>query len=495
LLSSACRQTISQSFQSTGRTDLSPETFCGAEVRPRQILIKLSGCGEEFDVRELKTKLQTVLRTAIDDTLVTEQVGSGCLFLAESSRKSFAELSLAFSQFLFNSEPAAKSLLKEAGFDNLHIDYVEPNFVIHADDKSSRAAPLIKEPNDDHYRSGDLWGLITRDSSRLDIDAPEAWGFSTGSDATVVGIVDSGIYHDHPDLLKNIWSAPRSFTVELGGRKITCDPGTHGYDATAGVGKECYPADDNGHGTLVAGIIGARGNNTIGVVGVNWNIKLMDLRFLDAGGTGDTRNAINTIEFALQAQEQLKDDLNLRVLNNSWGYVLNSTNCTESDSLRLEVDKARSRGIVFVASAGENGDDNDAKPHLPSGFSLSNVLSVTAFDRFGDLTTIQRVPSNVGKTTVHLAAPGDDIWSTCLPRKGLYCEGSFTSVAAPFVSGTAALMFSIPRCAALGADGIKLKILEGAVKTSAMIDPVSGQNLTVTGGRLNAYNSILACKK
>ena len=150
---------------------------------------------------------------------------------------------------------------------------------------------------------------------------------------------------------------------------------------------------------------------------------------------------------------------------------------------------------MFVASAGENGDDNDAKPHLPSGFSLSNVLSVTAFDRFGDLTTIQRVPSNVGKTTVHLAAPGDDIWSTCLPRKGLYCEGSFTSVAAPFVSGTAALMFSIPRCAALGADGIKLKILEGAVKTSAMIDPVSGQNLTVTGGRLNAYNSILACKK
>ena len=135
------------------------------------------------------------------------------------------------------------------------------------------------------------------------------------------------------------------------------------------------------------------------------------------------------------------------------------------------------------------------KPHFPSGFDLPNVISVTAFTNNGALTTIQTVPSNIGQKSVHIAAPGDDIYSTCLPSKGNYCQMSFTSVAAPFVSGAAALMFSIQRCVELGAVGVRMRILDGSVKTASMVNPVTNENLIATGGRLNLRNSILGCFK
>jgi len=493
LLFLSCQPTTSPTVNFIAHAEPSAEKFCGAEVRPRQLLVKLSGCQEVLDAKYLNAKLQTVLRSKIDETLVTEQVGSGCLFLAQSTRKSFADLSVRFEEYLHNSNEITESLDKDSGNDNLRLEYVEPNFIIHVEGGSPD--PALREPNDDHYVNGDMWGLVDMDAARLSIDAPHAWGYSTGSDSIVVGIVDSGIYAEHPDLIDNMWTATKPITVVVGGRKFTCDPGTHGYDATAQPGEECYPGDRSGHGSMVAGIIGARGNNSIGVVGVNWNIKLIALKVADASGSGDIRYAINAIEFVLQAQNQLKDDLNLKVLNNSWGYEPNSTTCAGSNSLREEIDKLRSRGVLFVASAGESGADNDQKPHLPSGFDLANIISVTALDRGGQLTTVQQVSSNVGKTTVHLAAPGDDIWTTCLPHKGFYCQASFTSAASPFVSGTAALMFSIPQCAALGAEGIKSRLLAGAIKTPSMVDPVSHESLTVTGGRLNAFEAILACDK
>jgi len=469
------------------------ENVCGAEVRPREVLFKLRGCPAEFEPTDLRMKLQEILRATIDETLVINQVGSGCLFRAESSEKNVNQLLPLFRNLLTQQNQSVDLLLKGSGLEGLRLDYVEPNFVIHVDGKNLKNS-MANEPNDDKYLKGELWGLVNPKFRGLDIDALGAWKYSTGSESIVVGIVDTGIYYRHPDLAANMWIASRAFTVNLGGRKITCSKGSHGYNALAKPGEECDPTDQSGHGTHVAGIVGAVGNNQIGVVGVNWKVRLMALKFLDADGTGVVSDAVNAIEFALQAHEQLKADANLKILNNSWGFTLDSTACpVESNSLREVMEKVRLQDILFVASAGENSDDNDQTPHFPSAFDLPNVLSVTAINSDGTLTTIQGIGSNLGKKSVHLAAPGDDIWSTCLPQKRLYCQKSFTSVAAPFVSGAGALMFSVPQCARLGAVRIRTKLLDGVVKTPSMINPSTGENLTLTGGRLNLARSIALC--
>jgi thermitase len=462
------------------------EKVCGADVRPKQVLFNLNGCPEKFSFLNSIDNLQAIVKASIDRTLVLEPVGDGCVVLAKSSEKSVPQLILAFKNFFSQRTLEVNTLLKQAGLENLRSDYIEPNFIVRANDLDLPLSPS-REPNDDKYVQRELWGLLNPVFRGLDIDARGAWEYSTGSKSIVVGIVDTGIYYSHPDLAANMWTAPTSFPVVIGGRKITCGKGTYGYNALAKPGNECDPADDNGHGTHVAGVVGAVGDNRIGVVGVNWTVELMALKFLNSAKQGAVSDAINAIEFALQAPA------NLKVLNNSWGVTFNSNCPFESSALRKAVAKAESRGVLFVASAGENSADNDTQPHYPSGYNLTNVISVTALNNDGALTTIQSVGSNLGKTSVHIAAPGDDIWSTCLPQKGYYCQKSFTSVAAPFVSGAGALMFSIPRCAQLGAGGIKKKILEGAVLTNSMINPITQEKLTVTGGRLNLADSIALC--
>src|SRR5204862_4204226 len=132
-----------------------------------------------------------------------------------------------------------------------------------------------------------------------DIHAVPAWDRALGSRNTVVGIVDTGIDYTHPDLAANVWSAPRTFTLNVGGLTITCAAGTHGFNA---ITRSCDPFDDHFHGTHVGGTIGAAGNNGVGVVGVNWYASLMGLKFLSANGSGTLADAVNAIEFAIQAK-------------------------------------------------------------------------------------------------------------------------------------------------------------------------------------------------
>jgi subtilisin family serine protease len=200
------------------------------------------------------------------------------------------------------------------------VRYAEPNYLYHASGT----------PNDPRYGDDGLWGLGA-------IDAPTAWATTTGSDNVVVGVVDTGIDYTHPDLAANIWTAPAGWSV------MGCGPGSHGYRAINDAAS-CDPQDDQGHGTHVAGTIGAVGDNGIGVVGVNWHVRLMALKCLDAQGMTRSSDAVQVIAYAIAAKQA---GVNLRVLNLSW------TDPSPSQTLLAAIEQADAAGILIVAAAGD----------------------------------------------------------------------------------------------------------------------------------------------
>jgi subtilisin family serine protease len=275
----------------------------------------------------------------------------------------------------------------------------------------------------------------------------------------VVGVVDTGIDYNHPDLVENIWSNPGG----VGG----CPAGTHGYNAII---KSCNPMDDHNHGTHVSGTIGAVGNNGIGVVGVNWTTSIMALKFLDASGSGSTADAIAAIEFAVQAKIA---GINVRVLSNSWGGP------DSSQALLDEINKAKANDILFVVAAGNNGSNNDSSPTYPSSYATPNMVAVAATDNNDRLAEF----SNYGPASVHLAAPGVDVLSTVIGGRYAYLSG--TSMATPHVAGAAALLLAVQPT--WTTSDVRSAIL-------ANVDPVSNLNgRIVTGGRLNACRALPGC--
>jgi subtilisin family serine protease len=329
-------------------------------------------------------------------------------------------------------------------------------------------------PNDPSYSR--LWGLNNtgQNSGRSDsdIDAPEAWAFSTGSNALVTAVIDTGVQHAHPDLAANMWKNPG----ETAGDGVDNDDNGYvddvfGYDF---VNNDGDPNDDHGHGTHVAGTVAAVGDNNVGVAGVNWAGKVMALKFLSAAGWGESSDAIRAINYATMMKSQY--GVNVRVTNNSWG----------GDAYSVEMEDAIRRnaeaGILFVAAAGNGGDDhvgddNDALGHYPSNYNLPNVVAVAATDR----NDARAGFSNYGAATVHLAAPGVSIFST-YPNSTGYGELSGTSMASPHVAGAASLAFSYNPGATMAE--VKDALLSGTDPVSAM----SGKS--VSGGRLNAMGML-----
>jgi subtilisin family serine protease len=284
----------------------------------------------------------------------------------------------------------------------------------------------------------------------------------------VVGVIDTGIDYTHPDLAANAWSAPAAFSVSIGGATITCPAGSHGFNAII---NSCDPKDDHNHGTHVSGTIGAVGNNATGVVGVNWTTRIMGLKFLNSAGSGSTSDAIKAIEFAIQAKAVLGSAASVRVLSNSWGGD------TFSSALLDEINKANTNDMLFVVAAGNNSVNNDVTPSYPASYNAPNILTVAATDSTDALASF----SNYGPATVHLGAPGVNIYSTII---GSYAYLSGTSMATPHVSGAAMLLLS-----ACSQNTAALKNL--IMSNVDLLPALSGK--TVTGGRLNVNRAIRAC--
>lgn len=327
------------------------------------------------------------------------------------------------------------------------VEYAEPNFVYSA----------LQQPNDPKFT--ELWALRntgqTGGAPGADIEATAAWDLTTGSGDVVVAIIDTGIDYNHADLWANVW---------MGGglNAITQSP---------------YPFDDHGHGTHVAGIIGARGNNGIGVTGVNWNVKLTACKFLDANGSGDTAAAVQCLEHI----KGLKDGgANIIATNNSWGGGGFSQALYDAINAQRE--------ILFIAAAGNDGSDNDSAPTYPAGYDLPNIIAVAATDDNDDEAGF----SNYGSRTVHVGAPGVDILST-LPASntwgivGGYGGLSGTSMAAPQVTGLAALLKA--QQPARDWREIRNLIMAGGDQVPALAEE------TVTGRRINALGSLSCSDK
>ncbi|HEY3018861.1 MAG TPA: S8 family peptidase [Solirubrobacteraceae bacterium] len=299
-----------------------------------------------------------------------------------------------------------------------------------------------------------------------DDGATAAWDVSTGSRSIVIAEVDSGVDYNHPDLAANIWSNPGG----VGG----CPAGTHGFNVLTAA---CDPMDDDaafsGHGTHVAGILGAAGDNEIGVAGMNWSTTILPVKWLNASGSGSTGDLIAALDWVVRARQAGVD---IRVVNDSATFV----GTAFSQALSDEIDVLGDNGILFVTAAGNTADDND-DPRLrryPCGYDRPTEICVTASDRD------DRLPSwaNYGAATVDLAAPGDHVYSTL--RDGSYGFISGGSMAAPQVAGAAALVLSR---ADLSVTELKSALLDS-------VDPVPAlAGLVRTGGRLNVCRALPGC--
>ena len=358
--------------------------------------------------------------------------------------------------------------------------YAEPNYIMHA----------TVSPNDTHFAANRQANMVT-------IGAPTAWNTNTGNASVVVGVLDQGIDISHQDLQANIWTNPSpnsipGFTGDL-----------NGYNFVNNNGTIFSNTDAETHASHVAGIIGAVGNNNLGIAGVNWTVRLMSLKFLDPLGFGDTADAIRACDYAFQMRNLWETSghtkgANVRVLNASFGGA------KFTQSFLDALNDLNTAGILFVAAAGNTTDDgtrepdNDLVPHYPSNFNAPNVISVAAVDTADALATGF---SHFGATTVDLAAPGDNILSTTPPcaDPGPFpekpCQPSFTdstsgdtyafftgtSMSTPHVSGSAALLWA-QNPNLTPAQVKSLLLVNGDVRPSLV-------DTTLTGRRLNVANS------
>jgi thermitase len=343
------------------------------------------------------------------------------------------------------------------------VEYAEPSYEISLDHTGGGFKHL--HPNDPRF--AEQWALANDGSNGgkegADIGAMRAWATTTGSEEIVVAVLDSGVDYTHTDLVNNIWVRP-PIIKQYVDRNVGSIDDVSGYNAIENSGD---PMDENGHGTHCAGIIGAEGGNQIGISGVNWKVKIMPLKFMNRGGFGNTKDAIEAINYVI---DRKRAGINVRVISASWGSTMRSR------ALEDVIRKAYEADIIFVAASGNASANTDRSPHYPSSYNIGNVVSVAALNRNDELASF----SNFGSKSVHIAAPGANILSTWLGDE--YEEKSGTSMATPVVSGVAALVLS--KRPKLTVDELRAILLKSVDKVSSL----SGK--TATGGRISASKAV-----
>ena len=332
------------------------------------------------------------------------------------------------------------------------VEYAEPDYIVQA--------TVDPPPNDPLYLDNSLWGMAN-------IRAPAAWESTTGTGSFVVADIDTGLDYEHPDIADNVWTNPGEIAdngIDEDGNGYVDD--VRGWDFAYG---DNNPSDVHGHGTHTAGTIGAKGNNGTGVVGVNWNVKIMPLKFLDDSGSGSMSGAISALDYAVST--------GVKVSNNSWGWGCGGYYCYSS-SMFSAIKNAGLAGHLFIAAAGNDGTDNDSSRFYfyPASYNLDNIISVAAIDSAEQKASW----SNYGATSVDLGAPGVNIYST--KPGGSYQDMSGTSMATPHVAGVAALLWG------LKSDWTYRQVRSRILSTARPIPALSGK--TVTGGTLDAGKAL-----
>ncbi|MFT5704896.1 MAG: serine protease, partial [Shewanella sp.] len=338
------------------------------------------------------------------------------------------------------------------------VKYAEPNYVIKA----------LGTPDDPSFVS--LWGMNNTGqdggTAGADISAVTAWDTSTGDTDVIVAVIDTGVDYNHEDLQGNIWTNPNEIAgngIDDDGNGVIDD--IHGYSA---VNDDGDPMDDNGHGTHVSGTIGAKGNNGVGVVGVNWDVSIIGCKFLSASGSGSTEGAIACIDYLTDLK--VNHGVDVKASNNSWGGG------GFSQALKDSIESGGDAGILFVAAAGNSASDNDATPSYPASYDSTSVMAVASTDRNDNMSSF----SQYGLTSVDIGAPGSAILSTT-PGNG-YSTFNGTSMATPHVVGAAALVWSINPD--LTIDEMKQLLMDSGDANADL----TGK--TVSGARLNVATAL-----
>ena len=351
-----------------------------------------------------------------------------------------------------------------------NVEYAVPNYMIRA----LSVTPV--EPNDTYFLN--QWALKNTGSYAsgtpdADIELTDAWSITTGSHGIIVAVLDTGIDYNHADLVNNIW-----INTNENPTNDSDDDGNGKKDDLIGwdfANNDNDPTDDNGHGTHVAGIIGATGNNGLGIAGVMWSVRLMPVKILNSDGQGWNSDEIEGINYAIK--------MGAKIINASYG------GSAYSAAVKEALQSANNKGVLVIAAAGNGGEDkigdnNDLNPFFPASYSdtrfggLPNIISVAATDQNDNRASF----SNFGRNSVHVAAPGVYILST-VPQN-MYADKDFnwgTSMAAPHVSGLAGLLWSYYT------DFNHYQVIWTILRYS---DPKPSLDGYILKGRINAYRAL-----
>ena len=321
-------------------------------------------------------------------------------------------------------------------------------------------------PDDPRFKR--QWAL--HNAKDADIDAPEAWNFSTGSPQIIVAVFDTGVDYNHEDLATNIWTNPRETPgdgVDDDGNGYVDD--VYGYDF---VNEDGDPMDDQGHGTACAGIIGGVGNNGLGITGINWTVRIMCVKIHNKSGISTAQAVIDGIDYAIVN--------GAHITSNSYGNRGDKAN----EAVRDAIFKAHNAGILCVFSSGNDGVNTDIDLYYPACHDFTyyemdydNIISVTATGRN------DKQYYNWGQETVDMAGCSPSITTT---RPGNTYTDRFggTSAACPHVAGVAALVWGNEPSLTL------MEVKTRLMDTVRLVPSLTG--LCVTGGTVNAYNALSA---